>query len=277
VEIFPSTIFRAKKILGLDKDQFLKFICCPKCNKLYNYSEATHIDRFGVKHSELCSNIRFPDHPQERMRASCNTALMKEVVTLNGKGKQFYPYKVYTFQPLKNSLQRLVNRDDILNNLRRPIIPKDNFHDVYEGALWRETLDCDGNHFFNDARNLGGLLNVDWFQPFSNSEHSVGVIYMVLQNLSRDIRFKPENVIIVGVIPGPNEPELVINSFLKPFVDELLLFWDGVYLNEKGRESLYRFALLGSSSDLPATRKCCGFLSFNALKGIKLESVNPLC
>ena len=122
--------------------------------------------------------------------------------------------------------------------------------------------------FFSDRRNLGGLLNVDWFQPFANSEHSVGVIYIVLLNLSRSIRFHPENVIIVGIIPGPKEPELVINSFLEPLVDDLLLFWNGIYLKENSEDALYRFVLLGTSSDLPATRKCCGFLSYNALKGI---------
>lgn len=31
--------------------------------------------------------------------------------------------------------------------------------------------------------------------------------------------------------------------------------------------ALYRFVLLCISSDLPATRKCCGFLSYNAKKG----------
>ena len=90
---------------------------------------------------------------------------------------------------------------------------------------------------------------------------------MVVVNLPRSIRFKPENVIIVGIIPGPKEPQLVINSFLKPFVDELLQFWRGVYIKEKDDECLYKFMLLGSSSDVPATRKCCGFLSYIALKG----------
>ena len=96
----------------------------------------------------------------------------------------------------------------------------------------------------------------------------IGVIYMVILNLSRHIRFKPKNNIIVGIIPGPKEPELAINSFLEPLVVDLLIFWKGVYLDENGMSTLYRFILLGSSSDLPATRKCCGFMSFNALQGI---------
>ena len=47
-------------------------------------------------------------------------------------------------------------------------------------------------------------------------------------NLPREIRFKRENVIIVGLIPGPTEPPEVINSYLRPLVCELLKLWSGV-------------------------------------------------
>lgn len=194
---------------------------------------------------------------------------MKTVYSINGKKTFAYPLKVYTYQKSKVALERLINQPSILENLKRDILVNDNYmHDIYEGALWKEAVDCEGNLYFKDSRNLEGMINVDWFQPFTNSEHSIGVIYMVLLNLSRDIIFKPENIILVGIIPEPREPELHINSFLKPFVDNLLLFWKGVYLRENGKDTLYRFALLGSSSDLPATRKCCGFLSFNARRDI---------
>lgn len=270
LEIFPRTIYKIKRLLGLDRDDFIKYVCCPKCNHLYKYIDATSTDRNGVVRSTLCSYIRFENHTQAKMRQPCGEALMKEVITLNGKGKHFYPHKVYVFQPMKIALERIINRAAIQEDLMRPFEMFENFHDVYEGNLWKEMNDINGDKFFLDRRNLGGLLNVDWFQPFSNSEHSVGVIYMVVLNLSRRIRFLPENVIIVGIIPGPREPELVINTFLKPFVDDLLLLWHGVYLRENNTEKLYRFVLVGTSSDLPATRKCCGFLSFNALRGKRL-------
>ena len=57
-------------------------------------------------------------------------------------------------------------------------------------------------------------LNLDWFQPFERTQYSVGVIYAVILNLARSIRFKPENVLIIGIIPGPDEPPLVINSYI---------------------------------------------------------------
>ena len=39
-------------------------------------------------------------------------------------------------------------------------------------------------------------------------EYSVGVIYLSLNNLPRSLRYRRENVIIVGIIPGPSEPKL---------------------------------------------------------------------
>ena len=109
---------------------------------------------------------------------------------------------------------------------------------------------------------------MDWFQPFENSDHSEGAIYLSILNLPLEERIKWENTIVVGIIPGPKEPSLDINSFLKPIVDELISLWeDGIILMENGFQYLYRVALLCISNDIPATRKCCGFLSYTARKG----------
>ena len=44
---------------------------------------------------------------------------------------------------------------------------------------------------------------------------------MVLMNLPRTEMFKSDNVFLVGVIPGPHEPKLNINTYLQPLVAEL--------------------------------------------------------
>ena len=55
--------------------------------------------------------------------------------------------------------------------------------------------------------SLAVTLNLDWFQPFSHVNYSVGVgiIYMVILNLPREKRYKVENIILVSVIPGPKK------------------------------------------------------------------------
>lgn len=87
-------------------------------------------------------------------------------------------------------------------------------------------------------------------------------------NLPRDTRYKQEYTILVGLIPGPKEPKHDINSFLEPFVEELLKFWRGVELDVAGSgKKIFRCALLCCACDLPAGRKVCGFLGHSARLG----------
>ena len=136
--------------------------------------------------------------------------------------------------------------------------------------MFGKFLDSDGNAFFSTAGNLGVMFIIDWFQPYKDTNHSCGVTYLVLMNLPRKERFKPENVIIVGIIPGPKEPKGNINSFLKPLVDELIDFWDGVIIADTlllGGMFKVRVALLALCCDVPAARKCEGFAGHSAAKG----------
>ena len=41
---------------------------------------------------------------------------------------------------------------------------------------------------------------------------------MTVTNLPREVGYKQENVILVGILAGPHEPEHDINSFLEPLV-----------------------------------------------------------
>ena len=60
-----------------------------------------------------------------------------------------------------------------------------------------------GSPFGSDNRSIGLMMNIDWFQPFKNrNDYAVGVIYFVLLNLPRKIRFKAENVIEPGLKTG---------------------------------------------------------------------------
>lgn len=72
------------------------------------------------------------------------------------------------------------------------------------------------------------MMNVDWYQPLKHPPYTVGVIYLAISNMPRDERFKDENMILVGVIPGLKEPRININAYLEPLVDELRQLWEGV-------------------------------------------------
>ena len=87
-------------------------------------------------------------------------------------------------------------------------------------------------------------------------------------NLPREIRYKQENVILVGLIPGPKEPSHTINSYISPLVSELLELWNGVIIPVgEGQQEKVFCAIVGIGCDLPAGRKLCGFLSHSANLG----------
>ena len=75
---------------------------------------------------------------------------------------------------------------------------------------------------------------------------------------------------MLGIIPGPKEPELTINTFLSPLVDELLKLWNGVLMEaHSNRSVLVRATLLCVACDVPASLKVhvCGFSGHRAFRG----------
>ena len=145
----------------------------------------------------------------------------------------------------------------------------DNYSDVYDGQVWKDFLKYQGNDFLNSPRSLAFALNVDWFQPFKRrSDISVGVIYLVVQNLPREDRFRWENVILVGIIPNMKKMPKSINPFLQPMVDELKILWKGVRLHtsQSSVPLVYRGAVLCAAADIPAARKLCGFKGHSAIR-----------
>ena len=143
--------------------------------------------------------------------------------------------------------------------------------DIYDGAVWRNFQEVSAKLFLvATSPSLASMLNVDWFQPFKHTVHSVGVIYLTILNLPWSLQYKRQTVVLLGLIPRPSEPKHNINTFLDPLVDELARYWTSIYLDIdvcKGSavvKEVVRCALLCCACDLPAGRKVCGFLGHSA-------------
>ena len=139
--------------------------------------------------------------------------------------------------------------------------------DIYDGRIWKNFKDSSGDQLFfwhevSDS-HLGFMLNLDWFQPFDNSQYSVGMIYRVICNLPRSERFKTSNIITLAVIPGPNEPKLhQLNHYLAPVIDQFIELWEGIDISTKEKTSKHiRAAIICCACDIPAARKLCGHIS----------------
>jgi len=229
---------------------------------LKNYKED---DQPSVK---ICQHIEFPHHRTKTRRLPCGQPLTQKIVTQ--KGALFRPLSIYPVGSIKQQLYLMYQRpgfEKMLRHSSQRTVPEGIFSDIYEGNIWR-TFCIDSSNpspFFDEEMldtHIGLALNVDWFQPFEYTTHSTGAIYGVVCNLPRECRFKPENILTLGVMPGPNEPKQgQINNFLAPIVDQLEEFRQGVYLPAtyeypKGRK-IY-LALILSANDIPAARKICG-------------------
>ena len=109
------------------------------------------------------------------------------------------------------------------------------------------------------------MLNLNWFKPYDDIIYSTSVIYAAICNLSRDMRFKRENMLILCLLPSTNKMSLhKINYYLAPIVNELVLLWDGVTLNstfEYQETRKIRAALILVSCDIPMARKICEHIS----------------
>ena len=125
--------------------------------------------------------------------------------------------------------------------------------DVYDGQMWEHfEFDCMGEPFLANSMDFLIILNCDWFQPFKHTQYSVGVLYLAVANLPRHIRFCRENIMVVGIIPGPSEPSKNINSYLDPLATDLKQLWTGVTVKINGRPTAIRAALYCLACFVPA-------------------------
>lgn len=261
----PGSLYELHKTVLGSQSPFKRYVVCKKCLQIYSFKKCVDV---GCK-SKLCSYVAFPNHPHVSRRAPCNTVLLK-TVELQSR-KILYPFKIFCYMSIESSLQQLLQQPNfctLCDEWRHRTTDPSIMRDIYDGQIWKDFLYFDGAPFLSEPFTFGLMINVDWFQPFKHTTYSVGVIYLTILNLPRHIRNKPENILLVGIIPGPNEPSINLNSYIEPLVNELNVLWQGKNLNIHGHsKKLVRCALLCAACDLPAGRKLCGFLSYNAHNG----------
>jgi len=263
LKAFPRDIRTVKKVLRL-APVVTPFVTCPRCFALYPQDKDV------------------PDTCSYRETASsepCSEAL----VTFKRTGDQTRTIFVreYLHQSLKSWFGTLICRPGMESLLDRDVLTegqKSTVSDIFGGTVLQEFLGPDGLPFLpsrgSEGRYVFGL-SVDAFNPFLNKQAgkkaSSTAIYMVCLNLPSSVRYKPENMYLAGIIPGPREPSLTqINHLLEPLVEELLEFWTpGIWFTrtpqwEHGR--LARAALVPLICDLKAARQVMGHGSHSARK-----------
>src|SRR5271170_2023322 len=271
-EPFYSLLYTANKFLEIS-DEFVKFVVCKKCHKLYKEDTVTKFRQNNQISTMKCAHVEFPNSAT-KCKKICNTTLSTKSKLLNGSITN-RPELIFPFVTIQQQLADIYQQPGFENNLRH-WTNRSSFDnllcDIYDRDVWKTFKEDPFNEnlalFFQQERadlHLGLVLNLDWFQPYSGITYSIGVIYAAIANLPRNIRFKRENMLVLGILPRPNEPNLhKINNYLSPIVDDLDSLWHGIRLNstaEYSEEKTIRAALILVSCDVPTARKICRYIS----------------
>jgi hypothetical protein len=200
---FPTSLYMARRLFGVG-EQIIKYATCQKCCKLYSIKD------LPTNKPYYCTFQNFPNHPMTNLRSPCSTIITKQVPA--NKGIIYQPSIIFPIVNIKHQLQRMYNKKGFEESCRKWAVRPNNNHelsDIYDGRIWKSFKDPNDNSLFFQQEvadsHLGIMLNLDWFQPFDNSQYSVGAVYGVIYNLSRSERFKTSNMITLAIIPGPNE------------------------------------------------------------------------
>ncbi|KAL7279763.1 hypothetical protein ACG7TL_006170 [Trametes sanguinea] len=253
----------------------VSYACCPKCFAIYLPDPSNPDDPVPRK----CTRIKAGGTRQCRKRL-----VQSEDLKPKKKGDPvrtvYRPNKTYVFRKFRSWLAELLGRigmeTAVLKSWER-VLDASVCSDIMDSPLIRDFVGPDGCTPFSvqtdGAVHLVFSLFVDWFNPYGNKKagksHSIGAIYLACLNLPPELRYRPENIYLAGIIPGPKEPNVEqLNSLLQPLVDELLTLWNpGIYLMKtalKPAGRLVRAALIPLVCDLPALRKTAGFGSYSS-------------
>ncbi|EXX72342.1 hypothetical protein RirG_070190 [Rhizophagus irregularis DAOM 197198w] len=211
---FPPTAHIARKFLEIKKKPKIYAVCL-KCNKLYNIANITPSDQSNSEFNGFrCDHVEFLNYTLRNQREPCETELLKRVPVVNGY--IWKPKMIYPLPCLKTQLSIMYQRpgfDELLKKWTNQDVTG-LMSDIYDGEIWKNfpsQLDAPESKFFTAGTadsHLGIMINLDWFQPFESSIYSCRMIYGVICNLPCDIRFKKENMLILGLLPEPHEVKL---------------------------------------------------------------------
>ncbi|XP_078383369.1 uncharacterized protein LOC144665947 isoform X14 [Oculina patagonica] len=266
--LFPKTLKDLMLISNLKVFNECEVMAvCPnvKCNALYKQSEIVRKCANGDTKPAICKNKLFGKLCRAELAYCENLSFGK---------KKWVPFKKFPFlAPSKWINLFFKNREFVKLIQQRPDPSGDGqLRDMWDGRVLRIFLKDPKDHnqpLLQHKHNLALLLYLDFFNPFSRAIHSSGVLCMTVLNLPRCVRHQKKWAMLIGIIPGPEEAQRHINSFLKPVVDDLLLLYTGVKVTDvvmPGKTFISRAVLLPVLGDIPASRKLSQFLSHKANK-----------
>ncbi len=255
------------------------YVCCPSCYALYphvllatkkrkapaspggpnNYDSVVVSDEIiGDTHQGAPT---YCTHRRVCKGTVCGNALFDTAV-VNSKSYVVPRCKYESWSAVK---------EQIYNAFQR--LRKEYMEDMWDAGHLSKILLTKGERFLPgpaDEMRLAFSFSMDSFNPYHMKEAKQTVsstaIWLILLNLPPHLRYRPENMFLAGIIPGPKKPSLSdINHSLELLVDVLLEFFEpGVWYSRTARHSQgcrVRAILVPIVSDMLAARQAGGFAS----------------
>ncbi|VDB94734.1 unnamed protein product [Peniophora sp. CBMAI 1063] len=254
IPIDPRTAVKRLRLRSTVK--YTPYVICPSCTACYH-------EQGPDSYPELCTTAPFNGS------RPCGEALTHR---RNLHGRIWtYPVRRILIQDMKAWLAWFLCRPNIVKSLIQEADPQAEMTDIFNAYEVTSFVGPDGQPFLKAQSGeirLLFALNVDGFNPFQMKEagrkYTSTAMYMTCLNLPPHLRYRVENMFLVGIIPGPKEPvKDNINHVLALLVDMLLEFWQlrvrfsRVPLREPG--VLILLALFLVICDTPAARQVSGF------------------
>ncbi|KAJ3494993.1 hypothetical protein NLJ89_g10699 [Agrocybe chaxingu] len=136
-----------------------------------------------------------------------------------------------------------------------------NMTDVFDGSAYQdlltETVKIDGEDlghtYFSDGRDIALGLSTDGFAPFKRRKNTAWPLILFNFNLPPEFRFHMNEILALGVIPGPKKP-IDIDSFLWPAILEFIKLVRGVAAFDILKSEMFalRAFLILVFGDIPA-------------------------
>lgn len=274
----PKDIRRVRETLKLVPPKSTTYACCPKYECFFLYAP----DAEGMW-PKLCSNTLSDG-------SICDTPLLMPIPSGSDLSVPIKrrPIKPYVLFDLKEMIAELLTLEPTASRMRNgtdlpELDANSTITDILQGGLAQNfqgpLKGPKGTWSWFDCRadeiRLLFSLSVDWMNPYGKGSAvsaSVGVIALCCLNLPITERYKPENMILLGLIPGPRDPPIeALNHFIRPIVDDFIILWEsGLQLVSKGssdvgaRFEYVRAAVLAVVTDLPASKKLTGNMSYSS-------------
>jgi hypothetical protein len=266
---FPTDIRVARKLLGIPKT--ITYACCPTCSSLYPPEDLDGTPTYPYEcSSEPC-----------QVRGGCNLLKLGSTPDRKSIG---VPKRPFVMQDFHDFVGRLLSRPGVETAIQqsRERVCNDTVEDIVTADGVRAIKGPDGTPFLSGGQDqelrLLWCLSVDFFNPYHNKiagkVASVGSIVLSCPLLPLSMRNRPENLCLVGIIPGPREPSgAEIDHFLRPLVKVMKESWaeGAIYkTHEYPHGRLVRSAIALSVNDLPMARKIMGISNYidkNTAKG----------